>query len=288
MAVAFLTAGGSIEAQIIYTDVVPDEILSDSADFFEIDFNSDALPEFRVGVFLSVFPDFFSLTTDTSKKYDLINKQVFIYPENDNAVIGYTLSTVSGGYLVFPLALDDGEGIDEGGDFYEKSIQNMAFYWGVMDFPSAGYSSSYLKIGTWTGEGAKYVGVRFELDGDNYYGWIRMEVDSNHITTTIYDFAYNAAPETAIETGQLVVIKNLLDASKVYAYSYDKTVHVVTNNIQAKTATIKITNSTGQTVYTNTLDQSGMRILLDHVAFGIYSIHIVADGAVYTKNVMIN
>ena len=58
-------------------------------------------------------------------------------------------------------------------------------------------SYSYSTWGSWPGEGKGFAGVRFDINGEPHYGWIRMTVD-DFMVPTIHDYAYETDPDTPV------------------------------------------------------------------------------------------
>ena len=57
--------------------------------------------------------------------------------------------------------------------------------------------------GNFGGQGDKFIGVKFNIDGNTHYGWIRVQVSANANQLILKDYAYEATPETEIITGQI-------------------------------------------------------------------------------------
>jgi len=64
--------------------------------------------------------------------------------------------------------------------------------------------------GEWTGLENGFLGFRFEIDGEDHFGWARVsvsQVDANDpstfldLTAVIHDFAYESEPNTPIAAG---------------------------------------------------------------------------------------
>ncbi len=78
---------------------------------------------------------------------------------------------------------------------------------GFFDNRALGYinvfsSSSIYTAGNFQGDGDRFVGVRFQLDGaTNHFGWIRVNVAADYRSVTIRDYAYNTTPDTTIAAG---------------------------------------------------------------------------------------
>jgi len=67
-------------------------------------------------------------------------------------------------------------------------------------------SSNYRLVGQWGNKGPKYLGVKFLINGQTHYGWIRMSVTRpNHhassLNGTITEFAYETTANKAITAG---------------------------------------------------------------------------------------
>jgi hypothetical protein len=110
----------------------------------------------------------------------------------------------------------------------------------------------------------------------------------DELELTIDDFAYEASPDTEIETGVTVSINNQIPADKISAYSYGNTVNIVVNSLQAENATVKITNALGEVVFSDLLKLTGMQIKLTDATSGVYMLQIMADGASFNKQLFIN
>ena len=61
--------------------------------------------------------------------------------------------------------------------------------------------SSTTSYGSWASGGTGFVGFRFENNGNTYYGWARLDIDSGDLDGEVVDYAYEDNPNTAILTG---------------------------------------------------------------------------------------
>lgn len=67
-------------------------------------------------------------------------------------------------------------------------------------------SSKYALVGQWGNKGPKYLGVKFLINGQMHYGWIRMSVtrpnhQSRSLNGTITEFAYETIANQTITAG---------------------------------------------------------------------------------------
>jgi hypothetical protein len=75
--------------------------------------------------------------------------------------------------------------------------------WG-RDVGHSGHGS-YSTGGPWAGNSPnQYLGVRFLINGETHYGWIRMTVYTsvNEVSTTVTGYAYNTVPNQSLKAGE--------------------------------------------------------------------------------------
>lgn len=292
MAGALVVAGaGAASAQnlVVYTDIDPDETYGASGDLFELDLNDDGVIDFQIYKYLINTNTTFSTTGGGTFPGSIQVNHIFALPTSGNAI---QASTGSGGYF-YPYALGAGDNIGAGEEMNEASAQSVVYsqLWNIEFAPGSIYAYQVFDDGNWFGgQTDKYLGLRFEADGNEHYGWLRMDVADDNIEFTVKDYAFNSVPEEDIEAGQdeILSVNNQIDASKINAYSFGNTVYINVNNLNADNASVQITNILGESVYSNVLNQSGMTISLDNAADGMYTILVIADGATFSKQVFIN
>jgi hypothetical protein len=58
--------------------------------------------------------------------------------------------------------------------------------------------------GSWANVSNRYLGLKFQIGGQTHYGWARVNVQRKgfHFLTTLTGYAYETAPNTAINAGQ--------------------------------------------------------------------------------------
>ena len=90
-----------------------------------------------------------------------------------------------------------------------------ALPWGQRIGPSANFSAAGVdniegsfyngNFGNWGGNktAAQYLGVRFPINGQIHYGWVRLEITTPFVTGKIVAFAYETVPNRPIKAGAL-------------------------------------------------------------------------------------
>jgi hypothetical protein len=175
---AFMAVAPKTNAQVIYTDVDPDEVIDASA--FDIDFDGDGTIDVH---FLQ------SGITFSGYVIDLDLAQI----PDGNAVVGTNGSSTNTN-TGYPSVVASGQVIGaEVSNFQGQSSQLLAL--GVN-----GAVPSSVSYGQWGGQSG-FLGVRFSIDGETHYGWIQLEVSAGGETITVKDYAYESTPDMAINAG---------------------------------------------------------------------------------------
>lgn len=286
MAGAFVLMANGANAQLLYTDVEPDETYSGDGEFYELDLNNDGDVDFMFTVADFTYPGFFYSISDPTNTWPGLIRNVRIYSYNGS--VGGDIGAYS---TLLPYALNAGADINSDMQWNTSSAygnQIMAFYLGVVSYPSPGSTYAFVTAGNWPGKSDKYIPLRLNDGGDSYYGWARLDVDDNCNEFTIKDYALKQTPDASIEAGETVGVFSVIQNDQLTAYSYGNTINVVVKDLQTSGATVKVFDIAGNIVYQNALDLSGMQITLAKVATGTYTLQVMTDeDGVYTKRVMI-
>lgn len=209
-----MTAGmiisADLQAQVLYTDVDPDEIFSPYFDeSFPVDFNDDGITD--ITIHENIWKDMYCDSSTygiwcTGFTYQSVNA----YAPGVDFINDLPGATVYGLFSATPLpagttiSVDgnwNGSGFarlfDNGGDWtwyaeWDTDDEWLAIWW---DY----------EIGQWQDiEEHRYLGVKFELDGNTHYGWIEMTADRGEKifqSTWIFAYAYETTPGAPIITG---------------------------------------------------------------------------------------
>lgn len=57
--------------------------------------------------------------------------------------------------------------------------------------------------GSFTGAGLKFLGLKMDVDGESYLGWISLEVAAGNDTIILHDVGYSTVPNNAMVAGQM-------------------------------------------------------------------------------------
>lgn len=181
---ALLALSPAAEAQIVYTDVVPNDTLETGASR-TIDFDGDGNDDIAL-VLESPFEGF-------------VRAVVFSDDANGGGIVGVG---PQGFYDYFYAdVLEAGAPISDA-----TVVQNTNTTDDGTERDDFLLASTYMGTvyGNWAGETDKYLGVRFMADvggaATTHYAWLRLDV-ADATELTIKDYAFESTPDTAIEAG---------------------------------------------------------------------------------------
>jgi hypothetical protein len=225
-------------------------------------------------VFTDVDPDF-SGGNGTSYELDMDNDMV-----SDFGIIGSNAPAV-GVYGVlpsnswvgsiqtyrYPFALNSGAVI--------SSAQTI-WYGGVSNVGTLNYVSCYGGVGgsNWCGVNDKFLGLRFQIDGETHYGWAKLDVSLSGDSFTIKEYAYNEVAGESIVAGQTLSTEDFNQANNYVISFSDKQVTV---SSIVDEANYRIISLSGQIVLEGKSNAETHVIDMSNLSSGIYIVE-VTDG----------
>jgi hypothetical protein len=212
------------KAQIVYTDVNPDQIFADTgSSVYHLDLNNDGINDFDI--------------RDSSKNVSFsghcsgleTNNYITITPlQNNNSVLSDANS--------FPYALDLNDAVAGSSSLWSTAKGQILIKsdWSCVPPPKhCTFMCSWHLMqdiqGLWTTGSDKYVGLKLVNGNNTYYGWIRLSVNvlpyDSTATFTIKDYAFNSTPGASILGGQKtnynwIVVAALSSTNSQYALQY--------------------------------------------------------------------
>ncbi len=275
----------SANAQIIYTDVIPDSTLYCQCQVqncfvtksYTLDLNNDANNDFI-------------LTANLMSFNAISNGSVSIVPQVNNTFITTSLNTVK------KLVL--GDTISSSQAWHDTTFQYLK-KWNYLP----GNPPILKDTGEWDTVVDGYIGLQLIHAGQTYYGWLRINVDVTYSSAsfTIKDYAYNSIPNQPILAGQTIttgIFENSF-ASSINLFPNPATNHltIALPNANEKVEII-ITDITGKIIYTITAtdpDSPGsyrdleqkIEVNTKDFAEGVYVVQIHVANLITTKKLVI-
>lgn len=183
-----LTAvAGGVNAQVIYTDVDPDSVVTGDGSLFAVDFNGDSNIDIT-----------FTTKIDSSSFYSSSSSWSSFTTNKVDATLP---GGINEGWMGAAGAVGNngaGAAISAGAAFATGigSLANVRMYTSASGGPYTVPNGAFL--GT---EG--YVGVKFDIGGSAHFGWVRVSVSSDGTILTVKDYAYEATAGVAINAGDI-------------------------------------------------------------------------------------
>ena len=263
----------SANAQIVYTDVIPDSTMycggtNICSKNYNLDLNNDANNDFILTAYMS------SLGGASS------NGRASITPQVNNAFNTTSLNTVK--------KLVPGDTISSSQAWHDTTFQYLK-KWNYLP----GNPPILIDTGEWDTFIDGYIGLQLIHAGQTYYGWVRINVDVtySHASVIIRDYAYNSIPNQPILAGQTSItgITENSFASSINLFPNPAENHLTialgSNN---KKVQVTIADITGKILYT-TIERETQMIEVNTRDFaeGIYVVQIQATDFIGTKKLVV-
>ncbi|MBK7110291.1 MAG: T9SS type A sorting domain-containing protein [Chitinophagales bacterium] len=275
---AFIAGKPDADAQVIYVDVEPDQVMDEPWEFFGIDLNDNDNYDF---VFANVtFQDVFTFW----------NSNVFLYRAEagafDNDQNAIAASTVYWGYYggytwFYPLAFQEGDTINNNLQFEEANNQRMAEYRYFYTF-----LLNHTGRGNWFPELTNhFLGIRVVGTDDSlHYGWVRCSVLDSANTLIVHDYAFETQPNHPIIAGSTESYVQINNPNTIQAiiYSFNNTVYIKMEELQL--LQISITDLLGKVCYESEAEINQLAIPLT-LPTGLYVIQLQSEKGVYQKKI---
>jgi len=254
LAASVVAITGTVNAQVIYTDIVDYTSISNS-DTYSLDLDNDGTKDF----------DIYTTTTASSgNTYSTVG----INPLGSNRV----MSSNS-----FAAALNVNSNIASSNAWTSGANRYMAY---------REINSSFTD-GPWIGVSDKYLGLEFVSGGNTYYGWARLDVNKLANAFTIKDYAYNKTAGKSILAGDkgntTYTQENTIEGFS--AFSYERKLTIKLDNFSGTIISVK--NVLGQEVKSVVADDKITRVDLGETPTGIYFVTVTKEGKTATAKVYI-
>jgi hypothetical protein len=247
-----------VHGQIVYTDVVPDTTVAASGTY-DLDINNDNVIDF-------VFKDSSRTVVAPLCAGTRTDHYLFVTPV-DSLIEWIAVDTSY--FADNPVALN-----------FDSLVNNPIFIWDStnlqviykVSFICEQYKSAHIwgtrNTGNWSSIVESYLGVRFAVGPNLYYGWIHVGLMSGTLNIVVKDYAYNSTPSADIYAGQ------------------QSPEHISINNITASPYCVGDTISVGYTVlgFTDTSNVFTVQLSDSTGSFStpvnIGSLHSISSGII--------
>lgn len=266
MAGTFIAATGSADAQVMYTDVMPDSTVSNGG-IYMLDLNNDDIADFKI-----------------------LQRSGYTYGFSFDAVAAYALAannaidTMAGGGA---SALDIGVSVDASLNWVDSTAAAN-----ITPIPTANGLAFAVPAfayygGNFSGVVGKFLPLRFENLGSTYYGWVRLDVPVDGQSFKVIDYAYTDDPDHSTITGDMVGIAEAAIQNQINIFASNNTVTVELGASAAIDGTIEIINISGQVIAKSAVTTASTVIPLENAKTGMYLVTVKQTNSSYTKRVFV-
>lgn len=251
------------DAEVIYTDVVPDVVIDVPGTGVEIDLDGNGTNDFN---FLFTSTNFFASTYWGGFNFYVINA-ILATPENDHAIAAFS---TGGGAYVYPYVIN--AGIDIGpsaGLFLQNDYQTLLYqFYAII---SSAFYYPIIQAGEWLfGQTDKFIGLQLAEGDSTYYGWVRLTVDPSNRAFTIKDLAFETVADTPIETFLNASPIQTSEQPEVTIHSMNGNVHVACSDFSLLPFTVDMYDNSGKQVWHEDIQTTNALMNTAHLPPGMY------------------
>jgi len=267
LAGTIVAAVSSADAQVVYTDVMPDSTVNNGG-VYNLDLNNDDVADFQLLQRSGTYGGFAS--------YDAVG----VY------ALGATNAVDTSGGGGGATAMDIGVTIDATLHWVDSTemaaISPPTANGLAISIPGFGFAQ-----GNFSGVTDKYLPLRFSNLGSTYYGWVRLDVAADAKSFVVKDYAYTDDPNHYSVTGDMVGISEAALQNKVNIFSYNNSITVQLDPLVEAAGKIMITSLSGQAVSETMISSTETVIPFEQAKPGIYLVTVKQAHGSYTKRVFI-
>jgi len=173
----------SVNAQIVYTDVIPDTTITQStigSSAYKLDINNDGITD----------------ATFTANRTSS-NVAILLGTSTGSGALMYYYGPLLAKSINYNAIIDSASPI--GTNLLWANAQNVVLRQTPIGGGRGGMGGNPIPFGDWSNATDRYVAIRFLVGGELYYGWVRLSASG--ASFTIRDYAYNSKPNHLILAG---------------------------------------------------------------------------------------
>ena len=274
MSIAAL-GGVNANADIIYTDVDPDETYTDSGDEYELDLNNDGKVDYTISNYSFSFTYYFGFI-------QVNGNVVNMTPESGNSMLALqsTYSTTGGGTgtntQFSPIRAN--EAISSGQEFISNTSALLGFNEGNIFGYSFEYQNGNFKDTIYD----QFIGLKFEDGGSTYYGWARVSVqaEAGSQSFTVFDYAYEDSGDPIL-AGHGIISPGSLSLNDELALE-ELNISKVGNQLHITSAynikgVISLVDISGKVIASEAVNGKTLEMNISNVSQGIYIVNITTQ-----------
>ncbi len=244
---------GTADAQIVYTDINPDVVLSGNNASYSLNMDNNNTTEMTFASYVS---------TDSVGNPIAYAMLLNLNTPSTNATLGALYQTT----VPFPYALANGAPIIAANPNWMPQTNGTQYLAAVI------YSTPYCYF---LGQNDRYLGVRFNINNQLHYGWVRLSCNAGASVLTIKDYAYNTQVGSPINAGDMV--NSIQPLSQNISRIYSSNNQLIINRDETNPVTVTIVNLQGETVLAEQTTEQTYTHDMSNLAAGIYLVAVTGE-----------
>jgi hypothetical protein len=264
--------------QVVYYDYSPDTLIQApntcSAIYFDLDIDSDAAIDFQFRAKKCI--------PNPSTTYGCRSENLHILRMGSNGLIPayYTCIANNSTYsnVCQVKQLSSGYVIGNNANFQSCSM--------LRNWDYCTFQQWLTDCGTWDTGVLSVAGLKFYINGQVHYGWVRIQILSKS-SCKILDYAYQSQPGAPMAAGSTVDLTTStpeLDG-EISLSVYDKTITILTG-LNFQNIPITISDLLGRTVCETTVNSDNNKVTVDKM--GIYTVSLNLKNSTLRKKVFVH
>jgi hypothetical protein len=267
----------SSKGQIIYTDLIPDVELCGvwgcDDEYSFIDLNNDGIADFKINI------DYDSTTNGSTQFYGSSSStnSLKISAFNNNQVYADPVNQ-------YILKMAAGQAIDS----TKNWVQN-----GLLFYNHVESQQEIVNKGYWQPYTEGYVGLRIDVNGNTYYGWMRLHIHTygwgSLVGPAIMDYAYNSIPDAPITASQTIQT-SVENSSKEEIIKVSVVNHLLIVTIDASLlgSELLLYDPIGNVRQKLVAENTTTNIKLANASAGMCLLEVRKDGRQWVRKIVIN
>ena len=284
LALSILAVGKTADAQVIYTDVIPDTTIYNG--IYGLDLNNDGVTDFNLSQIAATSSSSGSSSSFIGVAISPIGENAFINKPDTISISSYQIPFPS------PDILNFNDSINANRNWQQIIPPTSTSSSGTNSF-FLGIDVLYYGIlaGNWMNAGEHYLGLKFKIGASFYYGWARVVLGDSATNFTLKDYAYYADSNKAILAGQKFsdaineIIKPENQLYKLFIEDKKLSISILKNEIIG--GKLEVLNTAGQVVTTMEIDKNEFVLDLKMISSGMYFVRAGKDEKFQTTKILI-
>lgn len=272
LATAVFGTAAAADAQVVYTDVNPDQVLTitnGSITDYAVDFNNDGNEDMAVATYGYLYN---YAGTDYQLNY------VFSFVANNTtAAMVAAMQTVGSNSFPATTSLTAGTVIGGSSTWLDTTAAGGTTYF------TAAVGFGQTLVGTGNTGSDIYLGARFLIGTNTHYGWVRVNVPADASQATVKDYAYNSTANGPINAGQTAGISEI-NAASWTAYGSGSSIKIK-SSIEGD---IEVIDLAGKVISTGTINGGELTMNVANANTGMYIVRITNGSLTDTKKIVLN